>query len=91
LRAELERELGDRGRFLGFVSAQDKAQLISGATILTDRNPVALGNAIAALLEDDPRRTRMALAGRARATANYHYPSLVNELVSWLQQVTPVT
>jgi glycosyltransferase involved in cell wall biosynthesis len=34
LRAELERELGDRGRFLGFVSAADKAGLINGATLL---------------------------------------------------------
>jgi glycosyltransferase involved in cell wall biosynthesis len=57
--------------------------------VLTDRNPVALGDAIAGLLEDDDRRTRMAISGRARATANYHYPSLVNELVSWLQQRRP--
>lgn len=34
--------------------------------VLTDRDPVALGDAI--------------------ATANYHYPSLVDELVSWLQR-----
>lgn len=34
LQAELERELGDRGRFLGFVSAADKAALINGATLL---------------------------------------------------------
>ena len=129
LRTELEHQLGDRGRFLGFVSAQDKAQLISGATllaaapekkehfgiiyaealaggtvpvayegggvasiitkdvgVLTDRDPVALGDAVAGLLKDDDRRKRMAVAGRARATANYHYPSLVNELVSWLQR-----
>lgn len=129
LRTELEQELGDRGRFLGFVSAQDKAQLISGATILaaapekkehfgiiyaealaggtvpvayegggvasiitedvgvlTDRDPVALGDAVAGLLKDDDRRTRMAVAGRARATANYHYPSLVGQLVSWLER-----
>jgi hypothetical protein len=48
-----------------------------------------LGDAIAGLLEDDDRRTRMAISGRARATANYHDPSLVNELVSWLQQRRP--
>lgn len=34
LRGSLERELGDRGRFLGFVPAQDKARLICGATVL---------------------------------------------------------
>lgn len=34
LQAELERELGARGRFLGFVSARDKAELINGATLL---------------------------------------------------------
>jgi glycosyltransferase involved in cell wall biosynthesis len=35
LRAELEAELGDRGRFLGFVPAEDKAALITEAAILT--------------------------------------------------------
>jgi glycosyltransferase involved in cell wall biosynthesis len=35
LRGELERELDDRGRFLGFVPAEDKAQLINAAAILT--------------------------------------------------------
>ncbi len=34
LRAELEAALGERGRFLGFVSAADKAALICGATVL---------------------------------------------------------
>jgi len=34
LRSELERKLGDRGRFLGFVSAEDKAKLINVATLL---------------------------------------------------------
>ena len=34
-RARLEVEIGDRGRFLGFVSAEDKAHLINGGTILT--------------------------------------------------------
>ncbi len=34
LRAELEQELGDRGRFLGFVSSEDKAHLIVAATLL---------------------------------------------------------
>ena len=129
LRGELEQRLGDRGRFLGFVSAEDKAQLINGATalaaapekkehfgiiyaealaggtvpvayegggvasiinkdvgVLTDRDPVVLGDAVARLLEDDEGRKRLAVAGRARAEANYHYPSLVAELVSWLQQ-----
>jgi glycosyltransferase involved in cell wall biosynthesis len=35
LRPDLERELGDRGRFLGYVSDADKAALINEATILT--------------------------------------------------------
>lgn len=34
LQEELEKELGDKGRFLGFVSSEDKARLIVGATIL---------------------------------------------------------
>jgi glycosyltransferase involved in cell wall biosynthesis len=34
LRQELETKLGDRGRFLGFVSADDKAKLINAATLL---------------------------------------------------------
>lgn len=34
LRHELECELGSRGRFLGFVSAEDKAHLINAATLL---------------------------------------------------------
>ena len=35
LRDELEAELGDRGRFLGFVSQEDKVALINAATVLT--------------------------------------------------------
>jgi glycosyltransferase involved in cell wall biosynthesis len=34
LRPQLERDLEDRGRFLGFVSSADKADLICGATLL---------------------------------------------------------
>jgi glycosyltransferase involved in cell wall biosynthesis len=34
LRSELEPRLGDRGRFLGYVSSEDKAALISGASVL---------------------------------------------------------
>ena len=34
LRQNLESELGERGRFLGFVSAEDKAKLINAATLL---------------------------------------------------------
>jgi glycosyltransferase involved in cell wall biosynthesis len=34
LRQELEHDLGDRGRVLGFVSDADKAALINGATVL---------------------------------------------------------
>ena len=34
LREELEEKLGERGRFLGFVSNEDKAQLINAATVL---------------------------------------------------------
>lgn len=35
LKEELEENLGDRGMLLGFVSSEDKAQLINAATILT--------------------------------------------------------
>jgi phosphatidylinositol alpha-mannosyltransferase len=35
LRQPLEAELGDRGRFLGFVSAEEKAALINAASVLT--------------------------------------------------------
>ncbi len=34
LQESLEKELGDRGRFLGFVSSEDKAKLINAATLL---------------------------------------------------------
>jgi glycosyltransferase involved in cell wall biosynthesis len=34
LRQQLETDLGDRGRFLGFVSAEDKAALINAASLL---------------------------------------------------------
>jgi len=34
LQDELEKELGDKGRFLGFVSSEDKAKLINAATLL---------------------------------------------------------
>jgi glycosyltransferase involved in cell wall biosynthesis len=34
LRSELEKKLGNRGRFLGFVSSEDKAKLINAATLL---------------------------------------------------------
>ncbi len=34
LREELETKLGERGRFLGFVPAEDKAKLINAATLL---------------------------------------------------------
>jgi glycosyltransferase involved in cell wall biosynthesis len=34
LRGQLEEQLGDRGRFLGFVSAADKAALIRSATLM---------------------------------------------------------
>ncbi len=35
LREQLEEELGDGGRFLGFVSHEDKVALINAATVLT--------------------------------------------------------
>ena len=35
LREQIETDLGDRGRLLGFVSAEDKAALINAASILT--------------------------------------------------------
>jgi len=34
LQEELEEKLGDKGKFLGFVSSEDKAKLIVGATLL---------------------------------------------------------
>ncbi len=34
MREQLEQQLGDRGRFLGFVSNEDKAKLINAATLL---------------------------------------------------------
>lgn len=34
LRSELEKKLSNRGRFLGFVSSEDKAKLINAATLL---------------------------------------------------------
>jgi glycosyltransferase involved in cell wall biosynthesis len=34
LREELEREIGRRGRFLGFVSAEDRTHLVNAATLL---------------------------------------------------------
>ena len=34
LQEELEKKLGDNGRFLGFVSSEDKAELINAATLL---------------------------------------------------------
>jgi glycosyltransferase involved in cell wall biosynthesis len=34
MRGELEKKLGDRGRFLGFVPDQDKSRLINAATVL---------------------------------------------------------
>ncbi len=34
LEEELEKKLGDKGKFLGFVSSEDKAKLIVGATLL---------------------------------------------------------
>ena len=33
IQEELEKELGERGKFLGFVSAEDKAKLINGIKI----------------------------------------------------------
>ena len=35
LREQLEADLGKRGRFLGFVSAEDRTRLVNAATILT--------------------------------------------------------
>jgi len=35
IRSDLETSIGDRGRIIGFVSDEDKAQLINSATILT--------------------------------------------------------
>jgi glycosyltransferase involved in cell wall biosynthesis len=131
LQAELEREMGDRGRFLGFVSAADKAELINGSTllvaapekkehfgiiyaealaggtpcvayegggvdsivsrevgILTPREPVELGRAVRRILEDEPRRRRMAVAARRRAERRFDTVQLAETLEAWLKRLT---
>jgi glycosyltransferase involved in cell wall biosynthesis len=128
LREELEKQLVDRGRFLGFVPGEDKAQLINAASILTaapekkedfgiiyiealgggtpvvaysgggvdsivlaevgvltERNPITLGNAIRDLLLDSEHRNRMALTARARAKTYFGNQMLAERLEAWLQ------
>lgn len=127
LREELEKKLGNRGRFLGFVSDEHKTKLINAATLLTaapeklehfgiiyaealaggtppvayggggvpsvvtpevglltERNPEALGKAVAGLLGESGRIRRMARAGRSRAERRYDYGRIIDRLESWL-------
>ncbi|MDH3733224.1 MAG: glycosyltransferase family 4 protein [Gemmatimonadota bacterium] len=127
LRPQLERDLGSRGRFLGFVSSEDKAELITGATllvaapekkehfgiiyaealaggtpcvayrgggvdsivtpdcgILTTRDPVALGQAVRRLLEDEPRRLAMKEEARRLAEGRFDAVELGGVLEDWL-------
>ncbi|MBW2461207.1 MAG: glycosyltransferase family 4 protein [Deltaproteobacteria bacterium] len=131
LREQIATDLGDRGRLLGFVSAEDKAALINAATILTaapekkehfgiiyaeglaagtplvayegggvssivtpetgvltDRDPVALGQAVRALLTDHATLGAMALAGRKRAEAHFSSVELGKGLEGWLGRLS---
>jgi hypothetical protein len=47
-----------------------------------------LGRAIRGLLEDDGRRTKMAVAGRARAERLFSYPELTARLERWLEDAS---
>jgi glycosyltransferase involved in cell wall biosynthesis len=132
LREELANQAGDRARFLGFVPAEDKAQLINRARllvagpekkehfgiiyaealaggtppvayegggvasivtpdvgVLTAREPVALGTAIAELLAAPARWQAMSVAGRQRAEKLFDYPAIVDRLESWLGRLCP--
>ncbi len=129
-REELEQLAGDRARFLGFVSSEDKARLINRARllvaapekkehfgiiyaealaggtppvafdgggvasivtpdvgVLTAREPHALGNAIAELLDAPDRWQEMSIAGRKRAEDRFAYPAIVDRLENWLARV----
>jgi len=130
LRRDLEAALGERGRFLGFVPAADKAELINAATvltaapekrehfgiiyveamgggtvpvayrgggvdsiitdgagILTERDPQALGAAIAMTLGDPVGAASMAAAGRRRAVEHYDKDRLGDVLNAWLEEI----
>jgi glycosyltransferase involved in cell wall biosynthesis len=129
-REKLEAQLGERGRFLGYVSNEDKAKLINAATlltaapekkehfgiiyteamagnvpivayegggvnsiitdatgILTDRNPIALGEAIRSLLLNDEKRIRMSLNCGKRAKKYYSTKVLGPKLNNWLLSI----
>ncbi len=130
LQEELEEKLGDQGKFLGFVSSEDKAKLINAATILvaapekkehfgiiyaealaggtpcvaykgggvgsiitptegilTERDPIILGNKIKYLLQNSGLRRQMSVSCRDRAENLYDYNELVEELQNWLKQM----
>lgn len=53
--------------------------------VLTDRDPVALGQAIRALLEDNARLASMTEKGRTRGAALYCYLMLGHKLEAWLK------
>ncbi len=130
IRKDLEEKLGDRGRFLGFVSNKDKAKLINAATllvaapekkehfgiiyteamagsvpivayqgggvnsivvketsILCERNPEVLGEAVRSLLLDNEKRTSMAVKANERAAQLYATTVLGPKLLEWLQGI----
>lgn len=130
LRSSLEGELGDRGRFLGYLPDADKQALINAATllvagpeklehfgmvyvealaagtvpvayqgggvgsiltpnvgVLTDRDPHALGEAARYLLDNPPRRTVMAQAGRLRAEEHFDQQRLGDQFVDWIENL----
>ncbi len=130
LRSQLETKIGSRGRFLGFVSDEDKAKLINAATllvaapekkehfgiiyteamaggvpvvayegggvnsivsqstgVLTDRDPVKLGEAIRVLLLDQERYGDMSRESRERAKKFYSTDLLGPRLNAYLEKV----
>ncbi len=53
--------------------------------ILTERNPKALGEKIAYLLQHPELIKKMSVAGRKRAEEHYDYNNLVRELTEWFE------
>ncbi len=56
--------------------------------ILTERDPKALGEAVADLLTDESRRQTLALAGRLRAEEHFGSAKLGGRLVAWLEEIS---
>ncbi len=55
--------------------------------VLTERDPEALGDAVAALLSDEHRRSQMAVAARTRAEKYFDRVELDRRLVEWVEAV----